>query len=147
MSHKLPAIEILSAKDIAFHFDFDKNLLQSKLRMEMRRNLYLIFKEAVNNVAKYSQAANAFVMIWNKENNLKMTIRDDGSGFEISTIKSGNGLLNMQQRARTQVSLNHHVCHQGGVMMISTSVLVSFHTPSLLLALILKVYLPASRLV
>jgi signal transduction histidine kinase len=93
------ASEILGAKDIAFHFDFDKNLLQSKLKMEMRRNLYLIFKEAVNNVAKYSQAANAFVMIWNKENNLKMTIRDDGSGFEIKTIKAGNGLLNMQQRA------------------------------------------------
>ena len=93
------ASEILGAKDIAFHFDFDKNLLQSKLKMEMRRNLYLIFKEAVNNVAKYSQAANAFVMIWNKENNLKMTIRDDGSGFEMTTIKAGNGLLNMQQRA------------------------------------------------
>jgi signal transduction histidine kinase len=38
-------------------------------------------------------------MIWNRENNLKMTIRDDGSGFEIKTIKTGNGLLNMQQRA------------------------------------------------
>lgn len=93
------ASEILGARDIAFHFDFDKNLLQTKLRMEMRRNLYLIFKEAVNNVAKYSQAANAFVMIWNRENNLKMTIRDDGNGFEIKTIKTGNGLLNMQQRA------------------------------------------------
>jgi ligand-binding sensor domain-containing protein/two-component sensor histidine kinase len=93
------ASEILSAKDIAFHFDFDKNLLQSKLKMEMRRNFYLIFKEAVNNVAKYSQAANAFVMIWNRENNLKMTIRDDGSGFEMNTVKAGNGLINMQQRA------------------------------------------------
>lgn len=93
------ASEILGAKDIAFHFDFDKNILQSKLKMEIRRNLYLIFKEAVNNVAKYSQAANAFVMIWNRENNLKMTIRDDGSGFEINTVKAGNGLMNMQQRA------------------------------------------------
>ena len=93
------ASEIFGAKDIAFHFDFDKNILQSKLKMEMRRNLYLIFKEAVNNAAKYSQAANAFVMIWNRENNLKMTIRDDGSGFEMNTVKSGNGLLNMQQRA------------------------------------------------
>ena len=93
------ASEILSAKDIAFHFDFDKNLLQSKLKMEMRRNFYLIFKEAVNNVAKYSQAANAFVMIWNRENNLKMTIRDDGSGFDLNSVIGGNGLTNMQQRA------------------------------------------------
>ena len=67
----------------------------------MRRNFYLIFKEAVNNLAKYSRASNAFVMISNRENNLKMTIRDDGNGFEMSTVKAGNGLLNMQQRAET----------------------------------------------
>ena len=93
------AAEILAAKDIAFHFDFDKNLVQSKLKMEMRRNFYLIFKEAVNNAAKYSGAANTYVMIWNRENNLKMTIRDDGSGFEMNTVKAGNGLINMRQRA------------------------------------------------
>ena len=93
------AAEILAARDIAFHFDFDKNLVQSKLKMEMRRNFYLIFKEAVNNAAKYSGAANTYVMIWNRENNLKMTIRDDGSGFEMKTVKAGNGLTNMQQRA------------------------------------------------
>jgi len=91
--------EILSAKDIAFHLDYDKNLLQSKLKMEMRRNFYLIFKEAVNNVAKYSQATNTFVMIWNREDNLKMTIRDDGKGFDIPSARMGNGLVNMHQRA------------------------------------------------
>jgi signal transduction histidine kinase len=91
--------EILAAKDIAFHFDFDRNLIQSKLKMDLRRDFYLIFKEAVNNVAKYSGASNAFVMIWNRDTNLKMTIRDDGNGFEINGVKAGNGLLNMQQRA------------------------------------------------
>ena len=59
------ASEILTAKDINFNMDFDKNLLQSKLKIEMRRNFYLIFKEAVNNVAKYSGATNAFVLIAN----------------------------------------------------------------------------------
>ncbi len=93
------ASEILSAKDIAFHFDFDKNLLQSKLKMDMRRNFYLVFKEAVNNLAKYSGATNAFVMIWNRESNLKMTIRDDGEGFDPALVAGGNGLTNMKQRA------------------------------------------------
>ena len=50
-------------------------------------------------MAKYSGAANAFVMIWNRDTNLKMTIRDDGNGFEMKAIKAGNGLINMQQRA------------------------------------------------
>jgi signal transduction histidine kinase len=53
----------------------------------------------VNNIAKYSGATNAFVMIWNRENNLKMTIRDDGEGFEMETVKPGNGLIYMRQRA------------------------------------------------
>lgn len=93
------ASEILGAKDINFNFDFDKNLLQSKMKMDARRNFYLIFKEAINNIAKYSEAANAFVMVLQRENNLKMTIRDDGIGFDMALIQHGNGLNNMQQRA------------------------------------------------
>jgi signal transduction histidine kinase len=99
------ASEILSAKDIAFHFDFDKNLIQLRLKMDMRRNFYLIFKEAVNNIAKYSGAANAFVVVWNRDANLKMTIRDDGNGFQMNTVKGGNGLLNMQKRAEVMKAL------------------------------------------
>ncbi|MBC8047536.1 MAG: hypothetical protein H7Y00_12125 [Fimbriimonadaceae bacterium] len=93
------ASEILSAKDIAFNLDFDKNLLDSKLKMDTRRNFYLIFKEAINNIAKYSEAMNAFVFLKNNEDNLMMIIRDDGKGFEINTVEKGNGLVNMQLRA------------------------------------------------
>lgn len=93
------ASEILSAKDINFNFDFDKTLLQSKLRMETRRNFYLIFKEAVNNIAKYSEAINAYISLNANESNLRLIIRDDGKGFDINLIQRGNGLNNMQQRA------------------------------------------------
>ncbi|MDB4918740.1 two-component regulator propeller domain-containing protein [Mucilaginibacter sp.] len=95
------ASEILTAKDIDLHFDFDKNLMQSKLNMDKRENFYLIFKEAVNNSAKYSHAKNAFVVIWNQQKNLKMIIRDDGNGFELNTIVAGNGLTNMRHRAES----------------------------------------------
>jgi ligand-binding sensor domain-containing protein/two-component sensor histidine kinase len=95
------ASEILTAKDIMLHFDFDKNLIQSKLNMDKRENFYLIFKEAINNSAKYSQAKNAFIVISNYQNNLKMTIRDDGTGFELHKIVAGNGLTNMRHRAES----------------------------------------------
>jgi ligand-binding sensor domain-containing protein/two-component sensor histidine kinase len=95
------ASEILTAKDIVLHFDFDKNLMQSKLNMDKRENFYLIFKEAVNNSAKYSHAKNAFVIIWNQQKNLKMIVRDDGNGFELNTIVAGNGLTNMRHRAES----------------------------------------------
>ncbi|MBK9732797.1 MAG: hypothetical protein IPO83_16215 [Chitinophagaceae bacterium] len=93
------ASEILGAKDIDFHFDFDKNLLPSKMKMDTRRNFYLIYKEAVNNIAKYSGASNAFITILQREQNLKMTIRDDGKGFDLNLITKGNGLNNIEQRA------------------------------------------------
>ncbi|MDB5023320.1 MAG: hypothetical protein JWP78_1075 [Mucilaginibacter sp.] len=95
------ASEILTAKDIVLHFDFDRNLIQSKLNMDKRENFYLIFKEAVNNCAKYSHATNAFVAIWNQQNNLKMIIKDDGNGFESNTVVLGNGLTNMRYRAES----------------------------------------------
>lgn len=99
------ASEILSVKDIAFHFDIDPQLLSSKLKMEYRRHFYLIYKEAVNNIAKYSHAASTFVKIGNQGITLEMTIRDDGMGFEPAKVKSGNGLINMTQRAR---AMNAH---------------------------------------
>lgn len=95
------AFEILTAKDIVLHFEIDKNLIETKLNMDKRENFYLIFKEAVNNSAKYSGAKNAFVNIWNEQNILKMTIRDDGNGFELNRINIGNGLSNMRHRAES----------------------------------------------
>ena len=92
---------IFAAKDIRLHFDFDKKLLQSKLNMDKRENFYLIFKEAVNNSAKYSRAKNAFILISNNQDSLKMTIRDDGDGFELNKIVAGNGLKNMRDRANS----------------------------------------------
>ncbi|HEX7844270.1 MAG TPA: two-component regulator propeller domain-containing protein [Chitinophagaceae bacterium] len=93
------ASEILGAKDIAFHFDYEKDLLPLKLKMDARRNFYLLFKEAVNNVAKYACATNVFMSIRNNENILQLTIRDDGNGFDSSAVSPGNGLINMRQRA------------------------------------------------
>ena len=93
------ASEILSVKDINFDFDFDKNLLPFKLKMDTRRNFYLIYKEAVNNIAKYSGALNANILLHHSEDHLKMVIRDDGKGFDLNNIIRGNGLNNMAQRA------------------------------------------------
>ena len=93
------ASEILSARDINFNFEFDKTLLQSKWKMDTRKNFYLIFKEAINNIAKYSCAINAFVSLKKNKNNFILIIRDDGLGFDINKVQKGNGLENMKQRA------------------------------------------------
>jgi two-component system sensor histidine kinase UhpB len=70
-----------------------------KLSMEQRKNIYLIFKEAVNNAAKYSGTRKIDIdsSIHNKE--LKLIIKDAGCGFDHHKAKKGNGLGNMMNRA------------------------------------------------
>lgn len=67
--------------------------------MDQRRDFYLIFKEAVNNLAKYSKAASAKIVVEVKEQFIHLTLTDDGQGFDLKNAKAGNGLQNMKQRA------------------------------------------------
>jgi signal transduction histidine kinase len=74
-----------------------------KLSVGQRRNIILIFKEAINNILKYAQAENITVSFEHLPNTLTMHIMDDGIGFDINaTSKTSNGLNNMALRA-TQV--------------------------------------------
>ena len=71
----------------------------SKLDMAHRKNFYLIFKEALNNAAKYAQCKNVWVNITHGGSHATMKIRDDGKGFNNSKQSTGNGLANMHERA------------------------------------------------
>ena len=93
------ATNILEAKDINFQFRAEEALNDIKIGLESRRDLFLIFKEAVNNMAKYSQCNNAYIVIKLHKKNVVMLVSDDGIGFDINTADHGNGLVNMKQRA------------------------------------------------
>jgi signal transduction histidine kinase len=67
--------------------------------MEARKNLYLIFKEATNNIIKYAETDSALFSISCSKRNLTMLIRDKGKGFNINDETQGNGLKNMKARA------------------------------------------------
>ncbi len=93
------AFELLGAKNIDFEFNADESLSHIKLSMELRKNLYLIFKEATNNMVKYSQANSAIFSITRSKNILTLLIRDNGKGFDVEQETQGNGLKNMRNRA------------------------------------------------
>jgi len=90
---------LLSSNDIAF--TIENNLLNKyvELSIEQRRNLYLIIKEAINNIAKHSEAKKTFLRISNSKNGIFITIEDDGKGYNLEEINEGNGLKNIQKRA------------------------------------------------
>ena len=68
--------------------------------MEKRKDFYLIFKEAVNNTAKYSGARHALIKLLRENGKLLMMVEDDGKGFDMEKLRSGNGLVNMNERAK-----------------------------------------------
>jgi signal transduction histidine kinase len=94
------AYELLRAKNIDFQFEADEDLHQMKLPMDVRKNLYLIFKEATNNMVKYADADKAYFAIKEENKNLTMIVSDNGKGFDVNKSFSGNGLKSMQKRAK-----------------------------------------------
>ena len=90
---------ILEPKDIEIDFQIDENIFDLKLNMETRRDVFLIFKEALNNSAKYSHCTKIDISVKFEGNKLIIRIIDNGTGFDIKTADSGNGLGNMSKRA------------------------------------------------
>ncbi len=96
------AVQMTESKNIQLHFTDNKDLPAMPLDMEQRKNIYLIFKEAVNNAVKYSGCGNLSVNFVNASQVLRMTIKDDGKGFTVdgqANNMGGNGITNMQHRA------------------------------------------------
>ncbi|MEO8149120.1 MAG: tetratricopeptide repeat protein [Bacteroidia bacterium] len=93
------ATTILEAKNIDYVFNFPVEKMECRLNMEVKNNMYLIFKEAVNNLSKYSQCTVAKLSLTFYEKNIHMKIDDNGKGFDDDGIKHRGGLNNMQHRA------------------------------------------------
>ncbi|MBC7937714.1 MAG: tetratricopeptide repeat protein [Rhizobacter sp.] len=93
------ANELCAPRNI--NFEMHKNDLLSgvKIPMELRRDIYLIFKEAVNNAVKYSNCHFIRSSIQLDKTLLKMQVSDDGNGFDMARVKKGNGISNMHKRA------------------------------------------------
>jgi len=93
------AQNILGAKNIRLHLSVIDPLLGKKLTLPQRKNLYLILKESINNIAKYSSAANCYVSTSSDKNTIYLKIEDDGVGFDKQCRgQYGNGLANMKAR-------------------------------------------------
>lgn len=92
------ATNVLEPKEIDFDFTIDEEVHHVKLNMEARRDFFLIFKEAVNNAAKYSKANKVLIQLNIHDKKLLLMVADDGAGFDFAEA-DGNGLGNMKKRA------------------------------------------------
>jgi len=93
------AEETLSEKAIRLKFNAPEESAQLKLSMDTRRELFLIFKESVNNAVKYAYCSRVEADFRVASGEIFLEINDDGRGFDASGESHGNGLTNMKSRA------------------------------------------------
>lgn len=93
------AADMFDGKNIRASLDFPDTAEKLSMPMDQRRDFYLIFKEAINNLVKYSDATNATVRVLTDHQTIHLEVNDNGKGFDQSNMQFGNGLENMKQRA------------------------------------------------
>ena len=100
------ASDVLEPQKIKFDLQAPLELEKVKLNPEQRRHLFLIFKEAINNISRHADCTSVSLDITVSHNRLIAEIRDDGRGFsDVSPTEAangragGHGLENMQSRA------------------------------------------------
>ena len=93
------AIPVSAASGIETIVNCETDINNRKLTKDEKRNLFLVCKEAINNSIKYSKAAQIHVSIVAYGKKVEIIITDNGTGFDMDTVKKGYGLKNMQYRA------------------------------------------------
>ncbi len=93
------AIPLLEARNIDFDIDIQGELLNTRVEMEARKNIFLIFKECINNILKHSGCSAMKVSVKKINDQFELIISDNGKGFDINAPNNRNGLKNMQKRA------------------------------------------------
>ncbi|MFA5804765.1 MAG: two-component regulator propeller domain-containing protein [Melioribacteraceae bacterium] len=107
-------VEFCSINRIEYEINVQELATDFSLQEDVRRNIYLIFKEALNNIIKHANATKVTLTTKYHESVFELTIEDNGKGFEksrkVSAIKKtlvdetinkprGHGLSNMKRRS------------------------------------------------
>lgn len=93
------AEEILERRDIRLEFNTPSSVPDLNLNANLRRNIYLIFKESLTNIVRHAEAAMVEIDFRSENGKLILSITDNGRGFDKTVDFDGNGLLNMKKRA------------------------------------------------
>jgi ligand-binding sensor domain-containing protein/two-component sensor histidine kinase len=93
------AARLFEAKNIDYDIIIDEDIRHLRLPMEHRQHIYLLMKEAINNLLKYSDCSQACIHVTKNHQHLLVTIRDNGKGFAMQEYADRNGLLTMKNRA------------------------------------------------
>jgi ligand-binding sensor domain-containing protein/two-component sensor histidine kinase len=93
------ASEVFTARNIEFRFQERAEAEDMKLGADVRRQVFLIFKESVNNIVRHSACTQADIEFRVEHGWLTLNVSDDGKGFDSEDESDGHGLVSMRERA------------------------------------------------
>lgn len=90
-----------NVSDMNFRLEFipDEDIVK-ELDDTIKMELFRILQESLNNTLKHSMANNVIIQFMMQEHYLEVFVEDDGIGFDMKTIKSGQGIISMETRAK-----------------------------------------------
>lgn len=91
---------LMESKNIRFSFLSESLTPDTPVSIEVRRNLFLIGKEAINNMIKYSEATQAIIRFDRVDKQLQVVIEDNGRGFNTTQSSQRTGQTSMHHRAQ-----------------------------------------------
>ena len=93
------ANDTLTAQNIEFQLDAPRIDRNARVNADVRREVFLIFKESINNIARHSRCKRADAQLRIDRGVLILVVKDDGCGFQASNGDAGQGLESMKRRA------------------------------------------------
>ena len=116
------ALRFLDMAGIACHLDLPDQPPKRPISAEVRHNLFLVVKEALNNVVRHANATKVSLTITTKEETVVMTIKDNGRGFAaVPDDPTADGLRNMTQRMSDIGGRCHIESEPGAGTLVSCS--------------------------
>ncbi len=96
------AADVLTSNGIAFRLTSPPNSNELQATSLIRREIFLVFKEAISNIVKHAKATEVTATIAITNGQMAFTVADNGTGFDMASENAGlggNGLANMRKRA------------------------------------------------
>jgi signal transduction histidine kinase len=111
------ALEYFEGTGVNCFTHVDEELPNIHVTGDIRRNIYLVVKEALNNILKHAKATEVYISLKRVPEGLSLYIQDNGTGIDLNNLRRfGNGLNNMRKRMEERF-ISFHIENNKGTLI------------------------------
>jgi signal transduction histidine kinase len=82
----------------AIQCEFHHHQAEERLAVKTELTLFRVIQELISNIIRHAKAGKVSVTLLRMTDNLRLTVEDNGVGFDLKSVKSGHGLMNISSR-------------------------------------------------